>query len=84
MKYTTETEKKKVRNAFKVFLTQNDLNLKKFCDKHLTVSTYNQITTKINRDQIDHNWIESLAKKVNESAKLEKFNELFVFTFKSK
>lgn len=83
MKYTTE--KKQVSSAFKLFLMKNDLNVKTFFEKNLAnETTYNKISVKLNRDNISHDWIESLAKKVNETAKLEKFNELFVFTFKSK
>lgn len=83
MKYTTQEEKEKVRKAFKVFLAQHDLNLQKLIDNY-NVGDYQLVSGRLNRNHISHEWIEGIAKKVNGSAKLEKFSSSFMFTFKSK
>lgn len=83
MKYTNEDEKENIRTAFKVFLTQNGLNLQKLVNG-FTDKKYGAVYAKINQCHISHEYIEGLAKLVKPSAKLEKFGSSFMFTFKNK
>jgi hypothetical protein len=81
MKYTNESDKQKIRNALKVFLVQHNNNLQGLVN--LTDKTYNQVYAKIYQGHIEHDYVNELVKLVNPSAKLEKFSNTFMITFKT-
>lgn len=76
MTFTSEEEKDQVRKAFNVFLVANGYNLTKFCTAFEL--DYFETWQRINRGNIDGEFINELAAKIDTKSKLQNVNKSWV------